>query len=78
MPIPLSPNYFDVLSEEQDVPPEVRALQETERKLQRAIALTRDPKGKAPMSLREQEAITEEETPLSALHRSREKAQRKY
>ena len=78
-PIPLSPNYFDVLSEEQDAPPEEIAPHETEREflgLQRVIALRKDPKGKAPMLLREQETMAAEETLLSALHRSREEAQR--
>ncbi len=67
-PIPLSPNYFDVLSKEQDAPPEERALQEKERELpglQRAIALRKDPKGKAPILLREPEARATEVSPLS-------------
>ncbi len=77
--IPLSPNYFDVLSKEQEAPPEENAVQETEREfpgLQRVIALSTDSKGKAPMLLREQEEMVAEETLLSALHRSREEAQR--
>jgi hypothetical protein len=49
--IPFSPNYFDVLSEE-DAPPE--GILEREREspgLHMALALSRDPMEKAPMSL---------------------------
>ncbi len=79
-PILLSSNYFDVLSEEQDAPPEERALQEMEREfpgLQRAIALSMDPKGKAPMLLQEHEAMATEETLLSAYLPSIEAARKR-
>ena len=62
--VPYSPNYFDVLLKEEDAPPEETTLQETEREfpgIQRAIAFSTDPKEKAPMSLREQEAEVAEE-----------------
>jgi hypothetical protein len=50
--IPLSPNYFDVLSEEEDAHPEGTLEREREYSgLHKALALSRDPKGKAPMSL---------------------------
>jgi hypothetical protein len=50
--IPLSPNYFDVLSEEEDAPPEEILKRERESPgLHKALALSRDPKKKAPMSL---------------------------
>jgi hypothetical protein len=44
---------------------------------QRAIALSLDTKEKAPMLLWEQEAEVTEEALRSALHRSREEAQRR-
>ncbi len=75
---PLSPNYFDVLSEEEDTPPEEIAPQETKLPgTQRAIALSIDPKGKASMPLRDQEAEASEEALQLVLHRSREEKQRR-
>ena len=76
--IPLSPNYFDVLSEEEDAPQEETTLQETKiSEMQRVIALSMDPKEKAPVPLWEHEAETTEEALQLALHRSREEAQKR-
>ena len=75
-----SPIYFDVLLEEGEASPEKRAPQEPGleyTELQRAIALSLDPKGKAPMQLRELEAEEEEKAIQLALHRSRKDAQRR-
>ena len=55
--IPLSPNYFDALSEEEeDAPLEETAPQETKSTgTQRATTLNWDPKEKAPMPLAQEE-----------------------
>ena len=75
MAIPLSPNYFDSLSEEEDASNEEATCQETESTgTQRATALNLDPKEKAPMPLVQQEKEVEEETLRRALHQSREEA----
>ena len=78
--IPLSSNYFDVLSEEEDAPPEGTPLLGSELEfpgMHEALALSLDPKGKAPMSLRKREAEATEKNLQIALHRSRKEAQRK-
>jgi hypothetical protein len=73
--IPLSPNYFDVLSEEEDAPPEGTLEREREfPELHRALVLTRVPREKAPMSLPELEAEAEEAELQLALHMSRAEA----
>jgi len=79
-PNPLSPNYVDVLSEEEDATPEMRATQEPEREptvLQKATTFSLDPKGKTPMAPRDLEAEDEEKVLQIALRRSREDAQRR-
>ena len=49
---PPLPNYFDVLSEEEDSPPEEILERERESPgLHKALAFSRDPKEKAPMYL---------------------------
>ena len=80
--IPLSPNYFDVLSEEGEELEEENAprekspgLTEDARDPQRAPALSHDPRGKAQMSLTDQEAEREESDLQLALHLSRAKDQ---
>jgi hypothetical protein len=71
--IPISPNYFDVLLEEEDVPPERTLLMETESELpgtQRAMDLILNLKGKAPMSLLDLEVEASGEELQLALHLS--------
>jgi hypothetical protein len=75
--IPLSSNYFDVLSEEEDAPPQ--GTLERERRfpeLHRALAFSRDPKQKASMSLHAHEMEAEEADLHFALHLSRVEAQK--
>ena len=75
--IPLSPNYFDVLSEEEDAPPEGTLERERESPgLHKALALSPDPKEKVPMSLQEQTAEAEEAELQLALRLSRAEAQK--
>jgi hypothetical protein len=77
-PIPLSTNYFDILSVEEDAPPEETTFHETQFPgTKRAIALSLNPKKKALMPLGQQEAEATEEALQLALHRSREDAQRR-
>ena len=75
--VPLSPNYFDVLSEEQDAPPERSPRRERESPSpQGAPTLSRNPREKAPMSLQDQEMEREEADLQQALHLSRVEAQK--
>ena len=70
--IPLSPNYFDVLSEEEKAPPEETLERDQESPgLHMALALSRDPKEKSPMFLQDQAAEKEEADLQLALHLSR-------
>ena len=73
--IHLSPNYFDVLLEEEDAPPKGTLERERESPgLYKALALSRDPKEKAPMSLQEHTTEAEEADLQLALRLSRVEA----
>jgi hypothetical protein len=79
--IPLSPSYFDVLSEEGEELEEENAPREKSpgqtgdaQDPQRAPDLSQDPRGKAQMSLTDQEAEREESDLQLVLHLSRAEA----
>jgi len=75
--IPLSPNYFDVLSEEEEGPPEGTLERDRESPgLHMAPTLSRDLKEKAPMSLQDQATEKEESDLQLAIHLSRVEAQK--
>jgi len=72
--IPLSPNYFDALSKVEEEEQErglTQAHEMEKRDLKRALALSLDPNGKAPMSRHDLEVQMGEEELQQALHLSR-------